>query len=544
MPSIVKTAIVTTVTIIGALYFAYTWWASGSDDEEKDEEDQVMTKNRQSISRGLGSTSSSVVGTGSSASSPQPIYRDTFDLNQSSPDVRREKSAGQGLLDDQNMSSSDVRREKSAGQGILDDQDMSSSDVRREKSAGQGLLDDQNMSSSDVRREKSAGQGILDDQDMSSSDVRREKSAGRGLLDQDMSSSATSEGSPERISLPQSLWQGTFPIKRELSSSGLRGTRIVAAPSLISHQRTYSVQPSLPGTEEFPAPSLPREEEEPAEDDLAFDECYDMTAEELGSGSFGSVSLAFAKSDGELRVVKTIPREKVSRWEDGWPIELKLQSTCHSHPNITPILEAFRDEDGFRFIMPFNPGAENLHKWRYQRLGLLDNKIVFMSLIRQMVDAVHHMHQQDIAHSDLKPLNMLVFRDDKEPGGYRLQVLDFGESILFQRGQRTFRFVAATPPYIGPEYDWESPDVEGPEVDVFSLGVILFELIYGYLPFDDRDEINDMDIEVNLPEWAPTSCGGWMRVPAQLEYLMVGMMMKNPRDRLTIDEIRQWLESC
>ena len=266
----------------------------------------------------------------------------------------------------------------------------------------------------------------------------------------------------------------------------------------------------------------------------------------IGSGGFGQVVLVIRKKDGKLVVCKTIKASSVSRRDpDGYPIEVSLHERCHGHPNIVTLLESFYcpGQKVFRLLMPYLQGAEDLLTWRYKRAGIIDLPILKLFLI-QMLDALGHIHGQGVVHCDVKPQNMLVVPDAKDPyNKYSLAFLDFGEAVEYKKGKKDFRYMGGTPVYDGPEFDQPALKLEGPEADVFALGVTTYEIVFGKRPFADRDEINDLNRVLIPPTEAPDSDGRLRKVPWGLYNLIVGMTAKKPEDRLTIAQIRQsdWL---
>ncbi|CAH8664458.1 unnamed protein product [Heterobilharzia americana] len=142
---------------------------------------------------------------------------------------------------------------------------------------------------------------------------------------------------------------------------------------------------------------------------------------------------------------------------------------------------------------------------------------------RQIVSAVQYCHQKMIVHRDLKAENLLL---DAE---LNIKIADFGFSNYFSNSQKLDTF-CGSPPYAAPEL-FLGRKYEGPEVDVWSLGVILYTLVSGTLPFDGK----------NLKELRERVLRGTYRVPYYMthecEMLLKKMLVLNPAKRITLQEV-------
>ncbi|CAH8587993.1 unnamed protein product [Schistosoma turkestanicum] len=142
---------------------------------------------------------------------------------------------------------------------------------------------------------------------------------------------------------------------------------------------------------------------------------------------------------------------------------------------------------------------------------------------RQIVSAVQYCHQKMIVHRDLKAENLLL---DAE---LNIKIADFGFSNYFSNSQKLDTF-CGSPPYAAPEL-FLGRKYEGPEVDVWSLGVILYTLVSGTLPFDGK----------NLKELRERVLRGTYRVPYYMthecEMLLKKMLVLNPSKRISLQEV-------
>lgn len=197
---------------------------------------------------------------------------------------------------------------------------------------------------------------------------------------------------------------------------------------------------------------------------------------ELGRGGMGTVHAAHRDDDTAQRAaVKRLRR----RWDGSTQAQRFLQErrilAALSHPNIPRLLDNGVDDDGRPwFALEFIDGSP-LTTWAdARRLGLQERVALFV----QVCEAVQHAHEHFVVHRDLKPANILVGGDG------RAKVLDFGVAKRMDDdagATRTGMFAGFTPEYAAPEQI--SGGVISAATDVHALGVVLYQLLAGRLPF-------------------------------------------------------------
>jgi serine/threonine protein kinase len=209
--------------------------------------------------------------------------------------------------------------------------------------------------------------------------------------------------------------------------------------------------------------------------------------EQIGEGGFGSVYLAEQTEPVRRRVALKIiklgmdTRQVVARFEAE-----RQALAMMDHPSIAKVFDAGATGTGRTyFVMEFVDGAPITEYCDAQRLAINDR----LKLFEQVCQAVQHAHQKGIIHRDLKPTNVLV---TTEQGRAVAKVIDFGvaksltgrltEKTLFTEQQQ----LIGTPAYMSPEQADGSLDVDT-RSDVYSLGVLLYELLTGVPPFDPQE---------------------------------------------------------
>ncbi|KAJ3282388.1 NUAK SNF1-like kinase 1 [Rhizoclosmatium sp. JEL0117] len=197
----------------------------------------------------------------------------------------------------------------------------------------------------------------------------------------------------------------------------------------------------------------------------------------IGEGTFGKVKLGIHFQTGEKCAVKAIQKSKIKTVKQMNSVqrEVRLMKLL-KHPHIVDVKETFEDGDQIFLVMEYASGGE-LFDYIAQQCQQDENmaRVYF----RQVVSAINYCHQNSIIHRDLKPENLLLDKNGN------IKIIDFGFGNTFHR-DRTLDTYCGSPYYAAPEMVKGIP-YTGPEVDMWSLGVILYALITGNLPFDSRD---------------------------------------------------------
>lgn len=216
----------------------------------------------------------------------------------------------------------------------------------------------------------------------------------------------------------------------------------------------------------------------------------------LAAGSFGQVWLAERHQPYFQRVALKLLSLKGDMAVRGGLFEQERQALASlEHPGIAKLLDGGTTDAGQPYyVMEFVDGKPLAEFCDGLQLDLRAR----MELFLQVCDAVAHAHGRFILHRDLKPGNILAYREERRDadGNVRAQlhakVIDFGLAKSLQKdgfGQRTYELKqgapVGSPLYMSPE-QWEGGEVD-PRTDVYSLGVVLYELLCGVLPMDDAE---------------------------------------------------------
>ncbi|XP_047202705.1 NUAK family SNF1-like kinase 2 [Girardinichthys multiradiatus] len=241
--------------------------------------------------------------------------------------------------------------------------------------------------------------------------------------------------------------------------------------------------------------------------------------ETLGKGTYGRVKKAKERS-GRLVAVKSIRKEKIKDEQELVHIRREIEimsSLCH--PHIITIYEVFENKDKIVIVMEYASQGD-LYDYICDKKNLSEREA--RHFFRQIVSAVHYCHQNGIVHRDLKLENILL------DGNGNVKIADFGLSNLYHRDEYLQTF-CGSPLYASPEIVNGRP-YRGPEVDTWSLGVLLYTLVHGSMPFDGfNHKILVQQISTGnyrKPSKPSDACG-----------LIRWMLMVNPERRATIEEV-------
>ncbi|XP_058975745.1 mucin-12 isoform X3 [Musca domestica] len=240
----------------------------------------------------------------------------------------------------------------------------------------------------------------------------------------------------------------------------------------------------------------------------------------LGQGTYGKVQLGINKETGQEVAIKTIKKCKIEAESDLVRIRREVQiMSSVQHPNIIHIYEVFENREKMVLVMEFAAGGE-LYDYLSERKVLSEEEA--RRIFRQVATAVYYCHKHKICHRDLKLENILL----DEHGNAK--IADFGLSNVFD-DQRLLATFCGSPLYASPEIVEGTP-YHGPEVDCWSLGVLLYTLVYGSMPFDGSN-FKRLVKQISQGDYYEP------KKPSRASSLIREMLTVCPRKRANIEQI-------
>ncbi len=244
----------------------------------------------------------------------------------------------------------------------------------------------------------------------------------------------------------------------------------------------------------------------------------------LGAGGMSSVYLARHVMIDRLMAIKTLRRDlaKDPIQRDRFVREARAVNRIN-HANIVEITDFGETDDGLVYlVMEYVPGEPLLEAMRD---GPMDVERAF-HIAKQTASALCRAHEMGVVHRDLKPENILLVPRREHPDF--VKVLDFGIAKILDAPSLTgSQQIFGTPGYIAPEYI-QSTDIDG-RADIYSLGVILYEMITGALPFD-YEYPGDLLVKHVTEDPIPPS-ERYSKVDPAVEALILQCLAKDPTER-------------
>ncbi|KAJ8551321.1 hypothetical protein K7X08_000691 [Anisodus acutangulus] len=248
---------------------------------------------------------------------------------------------------------------------------------------------------------------------------------------------------------------------------------------------------------------------------------------ELGRGQFGVTHLCTHKQTGEQFACKTIAKRKLVNKEDIEDVKREVQIMHHltGQQNIVELKGAYEDKHSVHLVMELCAGGELFD--RIITKGHYTERAA-ATLLRTIVQIVHTCHSMGVIHRDLKPENFLLLNKDEDSP---LKATDFGLSVFYKQGD-VFKDIVGSAYYIAPEVLKKR---YGPEVDIWSVGVMLYILLSGVPPFWAETEHGIFN--AILRGHIDFSSDPWPSISHGAKDIVRKMLTSDPKQRLTAIQV-------
>nr|XP_033813396.1 PAS domain-containing serine/threonine-protein kinase isoform X2 [Geotrypetes seraphini] len=245
------------------------------------------------------------------------------------------------------------------------------------------------------------------------------------------------------------------------------------------------------------------------------------TLSPIGRGAFGFVWTARCKEDNKEVVVKFILKEKVL--DDCWVEDPELGKitqeiailTRLQHPNIIKVLDVFENKSFFQLVMEKHGSGLDLFEF-IDHQPILGEPLASY-IYRQLVAAVGYLRSRNILHRDIKDENVIIAED------FSIKLVDFGSAAYLELGKLFYTF-CGTIEYCAPEVLLGNP-YQGPELEMWALGVTLYTLIFSENPFFEVEETLEAVLKPSFS------------VSEELLDLISGLLHPEPEQRMTLEKL-------
>lgn len=250
-----------------------------------------------------------------------------------------------------------------------------------------------------------------------------------------------------------------------------------------------------------------------------------LFTQKVGSGAFGKVYSAVSILTGETVAIKCLDRKTIKNRaaRDKVQREIDIHRRM-DHPNVIKLFEVFENEQYIFFVMEFADKGDLLAQIR--KTGVLKESAA-RGIVSQIILGLESCHAKRVLHRDIKLDNILLTNDGCA------KLCDFGVSLLMEEGRLAFD-QSGTPAYIAPEL-LRGHGYSGFKADVWNLGITLFTMLTGTIPFQSIDvaQLHELILEgkFNFPEKP--------ELTPQVKDLIRRILVLEPTDRLSLDEVKR-----
>ena len=257
--------------------------------------------------------------------------------------------------------------------------------------------------------------------------------------------------------------------------------------------------------------------------------------QKIGKGKFGLVKLGINKETKKQVAIKIMAKKDMDK------SDLELAKTeidilkISQHPNIIKLYDMYENENYIYIIMEYCSGGDLLSYFEHYQYQLTETKIC--EIIHKLSMAIYFLHSYGIIHRDLKPENILMTDLTLHAD---IKLLDFGLSKIIGNDEKCSE-PYGTLSFVAPEVLESKPYDKS--VDLWSIGIITFLLLCGFLPFDDKHSEKEIARQT-IQDPVPYDKKIWSKYSPEAWIFVEGLLQKKPEKRYSIKEVLEhpWIK--
>lgn len=263
------------------------------------------------------------------------------------------------------------------------------------------------------------------------------------------------------------------------------------------------------------------------------EEMYEFR-DRLGTGKFSDVYLAVELATGLHWAAKVVEKTKLNPHESEMLRSEVAIMRLLNHHNVVQMKEMYEDKAKIYLIEELVEGGELFDRIRQKKVF---SEFSAFHMTRQLLETIKYLHDVGIIHRDIKPENILLSDDSDLP---TIKLADFGLSKLVGPGEQ-LHVACGTIGYVAPEVLDQQP--YGKEIDVWSMGVVLYLLLRGRLPFDSKDK--DTVMQRTLEARLDLTGAYWSKLTPYVLDFLKKVLARDPEERLTVEQALEhsWIKN-
>ena len=269
---------------------------------------------------------------------------------------------------------------------------------------------------------------------------------------------------------------------------------------------------------------------------LNFFDYYEML-DDIGEGKFGLVKLGLHKSTQERVAIKIIKKEAMQASDfELVKTEIDIMKLCH-HPNIVRLLDHFENAEYIFIVMEYLAGGSLESYLKKNKFNFTEKRAA--EIMFQICEGMQYLHHYGVLHRDLKPENIMM-TECSDKG--QIKIMDFGLSKIMGPQERVADGFG-TLSFVAPEVLVRTP--YNKQIDIWSIGIILYYMLSGTLPFDDDDDNEEVIAKMIVFIDTKFPKEKWKNRSDLVIDFIKQCLNKDPEKRITIDELinHEWFKS-